>query len=133
MGDFVRFLYVSNFSEPSSLLVRWKQTGFSTNTGSEAKVAVFKVKQLRLGLEDKVCIIQEGSRKHWSWNCVNPLTLLYKDNPQRYFPVSANIYYVRWIDVLNKVKLLMKFSVSFHMETMSNIIKADKQSINNCA
>lgn len=62
----MRFIYVSNFSEPSSLLVQRKQTGFSTNTSSEAKIAVFKVKQLRIGLEDKVCIIQEGRGKHWS-------------------------------------------------------------------
>lgn len=65
--------------------------------------------------------------------CVNSLIPLYKDNPQRRcFSITANIYYIRWIDVLNKVKLLMKFSVSFHMETMSNIIKPVMQSINNC-
>lgn len=45
--------------------------------------------------------------------------------------MSTNIYYVRWTDILNKVELLVKCSVSFHMETMSNIIKADMQSINN--
>lgn len=66
MGDFIGFIYVSNFINPTSLLVQSKQIRFSTNTSSEAKIAVFKVKQLRTGLEDKVCIIQEGSRKHWS-------------------------------------------------------------------
>lgn len=112
-----------------------KQTRFSTNINSEPKIAVFKEWQLRVGLENKkVCIIQEGNRKHLSEAMCEFAHPLYMGNPQRWcFPTSANIYYFRWTDVLNKVKLLMKFSVSFHMETMSDIIKAAMQSTNSYA
>lgn len=130
MGDFIRFINVSNFGDPSSLLVQRKQTGFSTDTSSEAKIAVCKVKQL--GWRIRCVLFRKEVGSIGVKLCVNSLTLLCKDNPQRWcFPISANICYIRWIDVLNKVKLLMKFSVSFHMETMSDIIRANRQSLAN--
>lgn len=38
--------------------------GFPTNINSEPKIAVFREKQLGIGLEkEKVCAVQEGKRK----------------------------------------------------------------------
>lgn len=81
MGDFIGFIYVSNFIDPTSLLVQRKQIRFSTNTSSEAKIAVFKVKQL--GWRIRCVLFRKAVGSIGVKLCVNSLTLLYRDNPQR--------------------------------------------------